>query len=391
MSLPAPFAFSERVGLLLLVEMSAASACAIIGLLLYIGYSAVSITRDSIRRWRIGGAAKIYFLNQLAWDLVLSTGGFMNIKWAIDASVRPGHFCSAQGAIKQASDIGAAASTLIIALYTLKSFCFSRVTNHGNDQVGEGDNVCKHDFRWSLGLVICIWTAVGLIVAINIAADGAYNFYGPSGLWCWIQREYSVQQTAADYVFMWITATFNIVIYIILFLHFRGYITTDGWRMRLSRSPEPINIVGPLKQAYGLLFYPLVYTVVILPVSIVRYMTFAHHHIPSSVTILVDSIYLSSGLLNVLLFSFTRPFLLPHDPPAPNATYETVQVHVVGASQSEGLDGGANTEEHVISSRESSNYPWLYASSACDETLRRSVAESYEMDVRKTSKESLGI
>lgn len=36
MSSPAPFAFGERVGLLLLVEMSAASACAIIGVLLYI-------------------------------------------------------------------------------------------------------------------------------------------------------------------------------------------------------------------------------------------------------------------------------------------------------------------------------------------------------------------
>lgn len=68
-----------------------------------------------------------------------------------------------------------------ITLYTLKTVCFSRVTDHGNDQVGEGDNVCKHGLRWSLGLVVFIWTAVGLVVAINIAVDGAYNFYGPSG------------------------------------------------------------------------------------------------------------------------------------------------------------------------------------------------------------------
>jgi len=52
---------------------------------------------------------------------------------------------------------------------------------------------------------------------------------------------------------MWITAGFNIVIYIILFFYLRGYITTIGWRIYLSRTvTEPI-IVGPKKLAYGLL------------------------------------------------------------------------------------------------------------------------------------------
>jgi hypothetical protein len=52
---------------------------------------------------------------------------------------------------------------------------------------------------------------------------------------------------------MWITAAFNIVIYIILFFYLRGYIAMDGRRIYLSRTPKPINIIGPKKQAYGLL------------------------------------------------------------------------------------------------------------------------------------------
>jgi hypothetical protein len=52
---------------------------------------------------------------------------------------------------------------------------------------------------------------------------------------------------------MWIAAGVNIVIYLILFLYFRGYITINGWHITPSCSPEPINIFGPLKQAYGLL------------------------------------------------------------------------------------------------------------------------------------------
>jgi hypothetical protein len=53
---------------------------------------------------------------------------------------------------------------------------------------------------------------------------------------------------------MWITAAFNVVIYIILFLYLRGYITTRGWRIYLSDTvAEEPTIMGPKKQAYGLL------------------------------------------------------------------------------------------------------------------------------------------
>ena len=49
-----------------------------------------------------------------------------------------------------------------------------------------------------------------------------------------------------------------------------------------------------------------------------RYSSFKHHNVPFGVTVFTDIIYLSSGLLNVLLFSITRPFLLPHDQPKPD-------------------------------------------------------------------------
>jgi len=52
---------------------------------------------------------------------------------------------------------------------------------------------------------------------------------------------------------MWATAIFNIAIYAVVFLYFRGYITTSGWKIRVSRKPETDNVLGPLKQAYGLL------------------------------------------------------------------------------------------------------------------------------------------
>jgi hypothetical protein len=37
-------------------------------------YSAVCVTPGSSRRWRLGGPAEVYFLNQLCWDLVQAVG-----------------------------------------------------------------------------------------------------------------------------------------------------------------------------------------------------------------------------------------------------------------------------------------------------------------------------
>jgi len=307
----APFTSSERTGLILLAQTSALSASTILGLLSYIAYSAVTIIRGSNRRWRIKGAAEILFLNQLGWDLVQATGGLMNIKWAANGSVQPGAFCVAQGAVKHMSDVGAALSTMTITIYTLKVLCFPKVVE-GNDERGR-----KKSVRFGLGLVAGIWLFLGLLVGINIAADGSYHFYGPTGWWCWIQSKYSVQRTAADFAFMWIAAVINVVGYIIIFLYLKGYIATQGWRIIRPDTRQPISILS-VTQVYGLLFYPLVYTLAILPLSIARYLSFAHHRVPFAVTICVDMIYLASGLFNVILFSFTRPFLLPHDPRSHN-------------------------------------------------------------------------
>ncbi|KAI9508438.1 hypothetical protein F5148DRAFT_1284056 [Russula earlei] len=318
MSSAAQFTFSEREGLVLLAQTSALSASAIIGLLSYITYSAVTIRRGARRRWKIGGTAEVLFLNQLAADLVQVIGGLMNIKWAVDGTVSTGSFCVAQGVFKHASHVVTALSTLAIAFYTLYVLCFS-----GDPQVTDEneDDERRKSLRRGLIFVACLWAAVGLLVAINISADGAYHLYGPAGYWCWIVSTHPVQRIVADYLFMWITAGINIVIYSILFLYIKGYIATKGWRIYRPNVRKEISDLAS-KRAYGLLYYPAVYIIGVLPLSIVRYRTFAHHYIPSDAIIFVDIVYLANGLFNVILFSITRPFLLPHDLQSPHGSLE---------------------------------------------------------------------
>ncbi|KAH9957453.1 hypothetical protein BC827DRAFT_1225967 [Russula dissimulans] len=381
MSTSAPFTFSQRAGLIFLAQTSALSASTIIGLLSYIAYSAVTIIRGSSRRWRIKGAAEIFFLNQLGWDLVQAAGGLMNIKWAVDGSVQPGAFCVAQGAVKHMSDVGAALSTLTITIYTLKVLCFPRV-GEGNDECYRRKSVCL-----ALGVVVGIWLFLGLLVGINIATDGSYHFYGPTGCWCWIRSEYSVQRTAADFAFMWITATINIVSYIMVFLYLKGYIATKGWRIIRPDTRHPISLLS-VTQVYGLLFYPLVYTLAILPLSLARYLSFAHHYVPFAVTVFVDMIYLASGLFNVLLFSFTRPFLLPHDPRIPNMAPKPKPPHIL---HREDQGNGVDTMPPATPREFAIEYQRPPVHSTDEDTLLSSEAGSCETRVNNSSEKPLDV
>ena len=49
-----------------------------------------------------------------------------------------------------------------------------------------------------------------------------------------------------------------------------------------------------------------------LPLAAARYNDFAKDDTPFGVVVLADGFYLSSGFLNVLLYRYTRPYLLPH-------------------------------------------------------------------------------
>lgn len=56
--------------------------------------------------------------------------------------------------------------------------------------------------------------------------------------------------------------------------------------------------------------------------AIARYLTFTGHHEHASFVIIADALFLSSGLLNVLLYAYTRPFLFPQD----NADNQSIEI-----------------------------------------------------------------
>jgi len=289
--------FGQRIGVFILAEISAISALSVTILLGYIAYSTVIIRQGAKRRWRLESPVHLFLLNQLVCDLIQALGGLMNIKWVVDGSVHHGAFCVTQGLIKQLADVGTALSAANVAIYTFSALIF---------RLRRDTNISR-----AVLIVAGIWIAIILNVAINVGVNGASRFYGPTGPWCWITSEFSVQRTVADFLWMWIAAFSSLLAYVVLFLVLRGYITVNGWRVRWTSGQEYPIIPQSHTLAYKMLAYPIIYILTVLPLAAARYNDFAEGDTPFGVVVLADGFYLLSGFLNVLLYRFTRPYLLP--------------------------------------------------------------------------------
>ncbi|KIO04777.1 hypothetical protein M404DRAFT_1000313 [Pisolithus tinctorius Marx 270] len=63
-----------------------------------------------------------------------------------------------------------------------------------------------------------------------------------------------------------------------------------------------------------MLFYPILYTVQVLPQSVARFSQFSGHDVPFAAIAFTSTLFASCGLFNVILYAFTRPRLMPGRP-----------------------------------------------------------------------------
>ena len=67
--------------------------------------------------------------------------------------------------------------------------------------------------------------------------------------------------------------------------------------------------------AHALPSYPLAYSLMVIPLSISRWLQFNHKSVPSAAVFFVEIMFNLSGAVNVLLFLIVRPQLLLFTPP----------------------------------------------------------------------------
>lgn len=302
---PTNFDFGVRLGLVFVVETACLSAVASAALLFYIGYSAAKIRRNAARKWTVTTHVHWYFLSLLVSELIQAIGGIINVRWIADATVTQGKTCTAQGVLKQFGDVGCALASLAIALHTFFTLVFRWRPNPTS--------------KLPLLVVAAIWIALALIIGISFATHRHKVYYGDTQYWCWITSDYPVQRIVLEYLWMWITAFANIILYIpmALALVYDATVAVNGWHVRIVKNPKSYrdDRRPEMKLAIKMLVYPAAYTITVLPIAICRWLGFDSQgcsRVPWAATVFADLIFASSGFLNVLLYMITRPNLRPH-------------------------------------------------------------------------------
>ena len=99
-------------------------------------------------------------------------------------------------------------------------------------------------------------------------------------------------------------------------------LTRNSLRNRLNRgvrrwdcSCKSSCTVATRTAAHKLSSYPLAYSLVVIPLSVSRWLLFSHKNVPSAATFFGIIMFNLSGAINVLLFLIVRPQLLLFTPP----------------------------------------------------------------------------
>jgi len=163
---------------------------------------------------------------------------------------------------------------------------------------------------------------VGIGFGVHTHAPSKY-YATPTPYWCWLGQSFKAERIAGEYVWFWLTLLVSFSSYLPLFLLHYGIIeegsawyaptveayTNDPDRDKVkskafSRTPAKL---------WTAIVYPIVYCLVILPCSIIRWIGFRQEaisgesHISPVVTFVFAVLFTLSGVFNSVIYPLTRP------------------------------------------------------------------------------------
>ncbi|KAF5356978.1 hypothetical protein D9756_006623 [Leucocoprinus leucothites] len=275
------------------------------------------LARRAIRRMdsaielpQIDATDSLGFIVFMFWELVKAIGGLMNMKWALQGCITEDSFCAAQGYIRQFGDIGTSLFSLFIGFDTFFVLIFG----------------WRAPSRTNLGAIIGLTLLTVVLMIIGGAVHQGENpsYMGSTIYWCWIRRKYLADQIGLEYLWMWLTALIQIILYGLMALVMRGFLVAEGAMLRprtrddALKKMESQGSTSDIDEderesritANLLLFYPAIHVVCVLPLSIVRWKYFAEGVQTSASVLTTSSIFELSGFFNAVLYAFARPDLV---------------------------------------------------------------------------------
>jgi len=273
-----------------------------------------------------------YLVSLLLANILQAIGTIMNARWVKDGVVFNGRFCEVQGGIKNAANVGTAIWSFAIAVHVFNLLFLRWRTT-----------------RMSMtATLVGGWSFVLMIVTLGpfaIATPDKGPYFGVSGNWCWITDNYPKEQTFMEYFFEFLSAGLGFLLYALVLLRVRGNLIqvaeddeeekghqvgrkqwafgqwrfiwiprSEAWQLSFGRD---IIDSAMLRIAANMVWYPVAYSLILVPVALARFSTFTGHHVPFWATIFTDTIFNLTGLVNASLLIYTRSVLpdtatLPH-------------------------------------------------------------------------------
>ncbi|KAI9065656.1 hypothetical protein FKP32DRAFT_1590444 [Trametes sanguinea] len=247
-----------------------------------------------------------FLLSLLVANVLQAISTLMNTKWAQDRAVANGSFCRVQGGVKQAGNVATALWSFTLALHVF-ILLFYRVA-------------LPKVLRWTLlgvGWYLVVFVVVIGPIAIETPDKGPY--FGPTGYWCWITEGYPHEQFYLEYFFEFLSAGLSFVLYIAVLLRVRGNLvrTSGKWHLRFVPHGERWVLAirrdavdgYMMRVASRIVWYPVAYAILLLPVTITRFVAFSGHAVPFRATIFADFVFNLQGVVNVALLLATNRFV----------------------------------------------------------------------------------
>ncbi|KAK0195075.1 hypothetical protein F5146DRAFT_1109451 [Armillaria mellea] len=295
----------QSIGLTIVAESGFVSLFAVLFVFGIISRNALHhVRKKAVKDWDfLQEPMDVFMLSLFFADLIQALGAVLDIKWINEGKVETGSFCTAQGIIQQLGETGVAITTLIIALYTFIVVRWRKGVNA---------------ILISKFVILTAWAFIIILIIVGNTTRGP-NYEEPTPYWCWIGENHTALRIVGEYVWFWITLGASFLGYIFLFLWSRGNIVFDDkswWRFTFhSRPDKPESLEEKARRRNSLslialpsLRYPVVYSILVLPLSVVRWITFnGRNQLGSEANLIVISIYGLSGMMNVILLLVTRP------------------------------------------------------------------------------------
>ncbi|KAK0476750.1 hypothetical protein IW261DRAFT_1566827 [Armillaria novae-zelandiae] len=279
----------QSIGLTIVAESGFVSLFAVLFVFGIIFRNALHhVRKKALKDWDfLQEPMDVFMLSLFFADFIQALGAVLDIKWINEGKVETGPFCTAQGIIQQLGETGVAITTLIIALYTFIVVRWRK----GMDAI-----------IISKLVIVIAWAFTVILIIVGNTTRGP-NYEEPTPVRSLSPSPQFLNPHSAwfgEYVWFWITLGVQ---------PDKPESLEEKARRRNSLSMiASVFMISPCTSGLSSLRYPAVYSILVLPLSVVRWITFnGKNQLGSEATLIVISIYGLSGMMNVILLLVTRP------------------------------------------------------------------------------------